>query len=129
MPHPAANGSKWCRPTTRLAIYLRDGLACAYCGASIEDGAQLSLDHLIPHSRGGTNASTNLVTSCRRCNCARGNRSVRGFARAVAEYLDHGVEPDEIERHIRNCARRTLPREEARQMLARRGTVARVLDE
>lgn len=120
-------GSKWCRPSTRLAIYLRDGLACAYCGATVEDGAQLTLDHLTPHSRGGTNSPTNLVTACRRCNCSRGARSVTGFARAVADYLDHGVEATTIVRHVRACARRTLPRAEAREILARRGTVRQAL--
>ena len=53
--HVAANGSKWIRPDKRLAIYLRDGLACAYCGDSVEEGAKLSLDHLTCHSHGGSN--------------------------------------------------------------------------
>ena len=123
----AWNGSKWCRPSTRLAIYLRDGLACAYCGATVEDGAQLTLDHVRPHSKGGDNSPHNLVTCCKRCNSARGNRPLRTFARAVADYLDHGVQADEIVRHIENCRRRALPRGEAREMLRRRGTVARVL--
>jgi hypothetical protein len=114
----------WCRPATRLAIYLRDGLACAYCGATVEEGAKLTLDHVTPHSKGGTNVVTNLVTCCHRCNSARGNRSVRVFAAAVAEYLDHGVTAVEIERHVRACARRALPRAEAREMLSRRSTVA-----
>jgi len=80
-------GSKWIRREKRLAIYLRDGLACAYCGTAVEDGAQLSLDHLTPHSHGGSNDATNLVTACRTCNSARGNRSVAEFCAAVASYL------------------------------------------
>jgi len=117
----------WVRQSTRLAIYLRDGLACAYCGHAAEDGAQLTLDHLTPHSRGGGNSPVNLVTCCHRCNSSRGNRSVRAFSRAVAEYLNHGATAEEIERHVRNTARRQLPRAEAREMIARRGSVARVL--
>ena len=35
-PHPATNGSKWIRPEKRMAIYLRDGLACVYCGEGVE---------------------------------------------------------------------------------------------
>ena len=117
----------WCRQTTRLSIYLRDGLACAYCGASVEDGAQLTLDHLQPHSKGGSNSPTNLVTACKRCNSARGNRSVRSFCRATAGYLNHGIEAKAIESHVRACARRVLPRAEAQKMIARRGSAARVL--
>jgi len=120
-------GSKWCRPSTRLAIYLRDGLACAYCGHSVEDGASLTLDHLRPYDLGGSNETTNLVTCCHRCNSARGKRPVAAFARSVAEYLDHGAAAAEIVRHVRACARRALPREQARELVASRGSVARVL--
>jgi len=120
-------GSKWCRPSTRLAIYLRDGLSCCYCGATVEDGALLTLDHLHAHSHGGSNDPSNLVTCCHRCNSARGNRPVAVFARAVAAYLDHGVEAATIVAHVRACARRTLPRAEARELISRRGSVSRAL--
>jgi 5-methylcytosine-specific restriction endonuclease McrA len=112
-------GMNWIRQTSRLAIYLRDGMACAYCGATVEDGAQLSLDHLKPHSKGGDNKPTNLV---------RGNRPVRTFCQAVAQYLN--VDAKAIERHVRACARRSLtePRKEARKLIARRGSVAKVLE-
>lgn len=120
-------GSKWCRPTTRLAVYLRDGLACAWCGATVEDGAVLSLDHVHTHSLGGGNSPANLVTACKRCNSSRGDRSVPAFARAVARYLDHGARSSDIVAHVRRTVRRTLPRAEARELIARRGSVARAL--
>ena len=44
--HPAANGSKWIRPDKRLAIYLRDGLACAWCGHALEDGERVGAGSL-----------------------------------------------------------------------------------
>jgi hypothetical protein len=122
-------GMNWIRQEKRLAIYLRDGLACVYCGHSVESGASLTLDHLKPHAKGGCNHESNLATACERCNKSRGTRSVRAFSRAVAEYLNHGVTPDEIERHVRNCARRALPMAEAKAMVARRGSAARVLAE
>ena len=34
----------------RVALYLRDGLGCVYCGESVEDGANLTLDYLRPDS-------------------------------------------------------------------------------
>ena len=119
--HPAANGGKWCRPTTRLAIYLRDGLACVYCGAGVEDETRctgLTLDHVTPHSRGGSNDPSNLVTACRKCNSARQARTVREFARGVAEYLQ--TDADAIVRRVRNATRRKLDRAEARRIIARR---------
>lgn len=126
-----SQGMNWIRQEKRLAIYLRDGLACAYCGHSVENGASLSLDHVKPHSKGGDNHESNLVTCCERCNKSRGNRSLRAFTRAVAEYLHHGVEPKEIENHVRACTRRDLKahKAEAKGMVARRGSAARVLAE
>lgn len=86
--HPAKAGGSWIRREKRLAIYLRDGGACAYCGDSFVDGvARLSLDHIEPWSLGGGNEADNLITACSKCNSARGNRTVEEFAKAVANYL------------------------------------------
>ena len=115
------NGRNWIRPEKRLALYLRDGLACVYCGASLEDGALLTLDYLRPVSKGGSNAASNLVTVCHTCNSNRKNRTVRGFCRAVASYLDRGVAAREIEQHVRRCAARTFHTQAARTLIAQRG--------
>lgn len=64
-------GSKWIRPEKRLAIYLRDGMACAYCGAGAEDEVGLSLDHITPWIQGGSNHESNLITCCTLCNSQR----------------------------------------------------------
>jgi hypothetical protein len=120
-------GMNWVRQEKRLALYLRDGLSCAYCGASVEDGARLTLDHIRPHSRGGSNAAANLVTCCQRCNSSRADRPVAAFARACADYLNHGVTADEIVQHVQRTRRRVLPMDEAREMIARRGSAARAL--
>lgn len=118
--HPAANGGKWIRPRKRLAIYLRDGLACVYCGLGVEDDrtGALTLDHVTPHSRGGSNEARNLVTACRRCNSARQARTVREFAGAVGGYLL--ADADEIVRRVRNATRRQLDLAEAARVMARR---------
>ena len=88
-------------PSEERAVYLRDGWRCRYCGTRVIDrgmrsrlhrclpdaarwGARnadkhtalaalsASLDHVVPHSRGGTNASSNLVTACNACQFGRG---------------------------------------------------------
>lgn len=73
---------QWIRSEKRLAIYIRDNFSCLYCGASLKDAApaEIHLDHLTPRSQGGTNDASNLVTSCRSCNCSRGNRNLEDFA-------------------------------------------------
>lgn len=70
------NGSKWIRKDKRLAIYVRDGFSCAYCGRDLRQAppAEINLDHLLPRSAGGTNEATNLITSCKSCNSSRQDR-------------------------------------------------------
>ena len=120
-------GMNWIRQEKRLAIYLRDGLSCAYCGASTEGGAILSLDHVKPHSKGGSNHESNLVTCCSRCNSSRGARPVADFAAAVAGYINHGVSAEDILRHVRNCTARKLTKHlaDAKEMIASRGSAAK----
>ena len=101
-------GMIWIRQEKRLAIYLRDGMACAYCGEGIEHGAKLTLDHITPHSQGGSNSESNLVTACHRCNSLRRDRSVDEFAASVAGYIDHGITADAILTHIAACTARDL---------------------
>ena len=55
----------------RNRIYKRDNYQCVYCGSN----KSLTLDHVIPKSRGGKNEWTNLVTSCFKCNLKKANRT------------------------------------------------------
>ena len=61
-------------PLTRRNILERDSHTCQYCRYR---GDQLTLDHVIPRSRGGGETWENLVTACVRCNVKKGNRTPR----------------------------------------------------
>jgi 5-methylcytosine-specific restriction endonuclease McrA len=123
-------GMNWIRQDKRLAIYLRDGLACVYCGASVEGCAQFSLDHVRPHNGGGHNHESNLATSCIRCNASKNGRTLAQFAKAVAAYINHKVKPAQIIAHVRACCARPLGeyRIEAKKLMSRRGSASAVLD-
>ena len=54
----------------RNKIYERDGYKCLACGCT----TNLSLDHIIPFSKGGKTESDNLQTLCKSCNSRKGNR-------------------------------------------------------
>lgn len=56
----------------RFSIYARDGHACVYCG----DTEKLSLDHVVPRSKGGCDSETNLVTACQPCNSSKKDRDL-----------------------------------------------------
>jgi 5-methylcytosine-specific restriction endonuclease McrA len=59
-------------PPTRAAVMLRDAYTCQYCGAT-PGRAELTVDHVIPRSRGGRHHWLNLVTACKRCNQIKGS--------------------------------------------------------
>ena len=49
---------------------------CAYCG-SVERKKELTVDHVVPLAKEGTDAYTNLVPACRACNISKGHSGVR----------------------------------------------------
>ena len=59
---------------SRKNILLRDHNTCQYC-AMIFAPQELTLDHIVPRSRGGDSSWDNLVASCRTCNNRKGDRS------------------------------------------------------
>ncbi len=64
------------RQVTNTFLFARDGYSCQYCGRHRSElrGRQfLTRDHVVPLSRGGTNAWANVVTSCSACNNRKGN--------------------------------------------------------
>ena len=73
----------WIGAARRLAIYMRDDFTCQFCEKSLlkADPRHITLDHLVPRSKGGTNRSDNLVTACLSCNSSKQARSWRKFAK------------------------------------------------
>lgn len=120
-PAKRTQGMNWIRKERRLAIYLRDGMACCYCGAGVEDEVKLSLDHLVAYSKGGSNDASNLVTCCHRCNSSRGNRPWRKFAASVAAYINHGATAEAIIAHISRTRKRVVDVAAAKELISRRG--------
>ncbi|MCC6683354.1 MAG: HNH endonuclease [Phycisphaeraceae bacterium] len=60
----------------RRNIFARDENRCQYCGDKFPT-SELSLDHVIPRSRGGASSWDNLVCCCVRCNARKGGRTPR----------------------------------------------------
>jgi 5-methylcytosine-specific restriction endonuclease McrA len=61
-------------PFSRRNIYRRDRFTCQYCGRK-KDPTELSVDHVLPRSRGGTSTWLNCVLACLPCNRRKGNRT------------------------------------------------------
>jgi 5-methylcytosine-specific restriction endonuclease McrA len=60
----------------RRNIYQRDHFTCQYCGQKLPREA-LTIDHIIPRSRGGKTNWTNVVLACSPCNAKKGNRLIK----------------------------------------------------
>jgi 5-methylcytosine-specific restriction endonuclease McrA len=58
----------------RRNLLARDGHRCQYCGQTLP-ASQLSLDHVLPRSRGGETSWENVVASCVKCNTKKGSRT------------------------------------------------------
>ncbi|HPO63646.1 MAG TPA: HNH endonuclease [Candidatus Kapabacteria bacterium] len=57
---------------SRKNVLRRDENRCQYCG---KRDIEMTIDHIIPKSRGGTDSWENLVTACKHCNNKKGNRT------------------------------------------------------
>ncbi len=62
------------RRLTRREVFNRDRQICQYCGDTTRD---LTLDHVLPRSRGGGNSWENVVSACVRCNHRKAGRTPR----------------------------------------------------
>ena len=58
-------------PFSKKNVLIRDGFKCAYCGG---DGRKLTIDHIVPKSRGGKTDFENCVASCKSCNNKKGSK-------------------------------------------------------
>lgn len=61
-------------PLTRRNVFQRDNHLCQYCGSGSDP---LSIDHVMPRSRGGADIWENVTTACLPCNIRKGNRTPR----------------------------------------------------
>ena len=64
-----------------LALCVQQKHRCFYCGRR----RTLTVDHVVPLSKGGLNDITNIVGACRPCNTRKGTRSAEEFQRIIEE--------------------------------------------
>jgi 5-methylcytosine-specific restriction endonuclease McrA len=95
------------RQVTNTFLFARDGYTCQYCGrssAQLRHRESLTRDHVVPLSRGGTNAWTNVVTACSGCN----TRKAHHLPVEIGMHLQHPpVEPHFV--HLSWAVRRLMP--------------------
>ena len=60
------------RRLSRRAVFVRDRYTCQYCG---RESKSLTLDHILPRSRGGKHEWGNVISACKRCNHRKAGRT------------------------------------------------------
>lgn len=120
------HGGKWIRPEKRLAIYDRDSWCCVYCGWAedvppdegfIPYANHLTLDHVRPVDRGGSNEPDNLVTACHKCNSRRQHRTSREWNALLRRA---GIDTDEVRKRVRRLTRRLIDLARGKALLRER---------
>jgi hypothetical protein len=72
----------------RYVVFLRDELRCVYCKKNCAGKHDsISVDHIVPSSKGGGSSLDNLVTSCKRCNEKKANEVFSEKANSLIESL------------------------------------------
>jgi len=80
-------------PFSKKNVLVRDGFKCAYCKS---EKRRLTIDHIIPKSRGGKTTFENCVSSCKPCNNKKGNKTpsevqmylkVKAYQPTISEFL------------------------------------------
>lgn len=66
---------------TKQTVLARDNYVCQYCN---ETSRELTLDHVVPKRRGGTTMWNNVVACCKKCNGAKGDKSVKDAGMKLA---------------------------------------------
>lgn len=74
---------------TRRNIFSRDANRCQYCGRKYRT-SDLSIDHVLPRSRGGRSTWENVVCCCLRCNVRKGGRTP---AEAKLQLIKQPIKP------------------------------------
>jgi len=65
-------GKKKATTVKRFQVLQRDNFRCVYCGITSKQ-THLTVDHILPQSKGGKNTIENMITSCSQCNRGKGS--------------------------------------------------------
>jgi len=101
-------------PFSKKNVLIRDGFKCAYCRAHC---GRLTIDHIVPKSRGGRTEFENCVAACKACNHKKGNQTpsevkmypqVKAYQPTISEFLRRRVQLLGIDELIKDMVEWTM---------------------
>lgn len=79
----------------RDRLFITQKGRCCWCHLTMDrtgkGGRGITLDHIIPRAKGGTDEESNLTAACRLCNAARGDMDVSAFTAARQHHAGRGL--------------------------------------
>ena len=105
-----------------MAKLRSDNLHCWYCGREVSNPRELTIDHIFPRSKGGTNDTDNIFLVCKSCNSSKGNKDIIEWYHdpniypplyIIAHYLkqiySYAKENDLLDKHAEDLDAMDLP--------------------
>lgn len=95
-------------PFSKRNVMVRDNYRCVYCGRKPE---KVTIDHVVPRSKGGKSSFLNCVSSCKPCNDKKADRTLeesgmnlikQPYAPSVMEFIQNRVRKLGIEKKIKD---------------------------
>lgn len=95
-------------PFSKRNVMVRDNYRCVYCGKKPE---KVTIDHVVPRSKGGKSSFLNCVSSCKLCNDKKADRPLEDtgmslikqpYAPSVVEFIQNRVRKLGLEKKIKN---------------------------
>jgi 5-methylcytosine-specific restriction endonuclease McrA len=102
-------------PFSKKNVLIRDGFTCAYCRTTC---GRLTIDHIVPKSRGGRTEFENCVAACKACNLAKGSQTpseakmypqVKAYQPTISEFLRRKVQLLGIDDVIKDMLEWAIP--------------------
>lgn len=85
---------------TNRAVYLRDRYRCQYCGKDLTKSS-ITIDHVIPRSKGGTSHFKNCVASCQRCNMRKADKLLSDVGMTLLQVPWEPTSMELLREHVR----------------------------
>ncbi len=104
-------------PFSKKNVLRRDRKTCQYCGAV---NVELTIDHIIPRSMGGSSNWLNVVAACKRCNSRKSDRTVEKSGLRlrnkpyVPKFMALMAQPDTVPESFTNTWQKYLPGQASR---------------
>lgn len=98
-------------PFSKRNVFNRDRNTCGYCNTHIEDIRECTIDHIVPRAQGGKTTWMNCITSCKKCNYHKADRTPeqakmklvnKPYVPSMSQHIKHFTKSYNIDKIVAN---------------------------